>query len=162
MEVPAAMSSATETVTSLMEGSNSSDGSRNDSPKLVMRASVIALADTEPTSNAVFVNSISMLLMSFVDSCADALPVNVSVAVVSEVRVMTDVRPLGTFAALWVIASPFDPAKMVDPGLFKVMVADWLNEPLFASASVKFRVLQLRYGAGVSVVVVEPDQDGPV
>ena len=57
--------------------------------------------------------------------------------------------------------SPLDPAKIVDPGLLKVMVAVSVNEPTFADASVKLRVLQVKFAAGVSVVVVPPDQAGP-
>lgn len=90
-----------------------------------------------------------------------AFPVTESVAVVSDVRVTTVVRPAGTFDAVWVIVSPFDPANIVVPGLLKVMVAVSVNEPTLATSSVKFRVLQVKFAAGVSVVVVSPVQAGP-
>ena len=93
-------------------------------PKLVIRASVMELAPTEPTTNALFANSSSILFKSFADVCADALPVTVSVAVVADARVTEVVRPLGTFVAVWVIASPSEPAKTVVPGLLSVIVAD--------------------------------------
>ena len=69
-------------------------------PKLVIRASVIELAPTEPTTNALFSNSSSMLLKSSDVVWLVAFPVTVIVAVVSDARVTTVVSPAGTFVAL--------------------------------------------------------------
>ena len=57
--------------------------------------------------------------------------------------------------------SPSEPAKIVVPGLLRVMVAVSVIEPTLDDASVKLRVLQVKFAAGVSVVVVSPVHAGP-